>query len=70
MTRAECVHSTPRITASKTYPPSQPITRDDELGMAWWNALTKQERARWSEIAGNTGRAVDAWEAFKRGAQS
>jgi hypothetical protein len=44
----------------------QPMTKDDELGMAWWNALTKQERATWSAIAGNTGRAKDAWEAFKR----
>jgi hypothetical protein len=44
----------------------QPMTKDDELGVAWWNALTKQERAKWSAIAGNTGRAKDAWEAFKR----
>jgi hypothetical protein len=39
---------------------------DDEAGMAWWNALTEQERANWSAIAGDTGRAKDAWEAFKR----
>jgi hypothetical protein len=70
MIEADSVHSTPRITASKTYPPSQPMTRDDELGMAWWNALNEQERAKWSRLAGNTGRVVDAWEAFKRGAQS
>ena len=38
---------------------------DDELGIAWWNSLTERERARWSEKAGNTGRAKDAWEAFK-----
>jgi hypothetical protein len=43
------------------------MTGDDELGMAWWNALTKQERAKWSAIAGNTGRPKDAWEAFRRG---
>ena len=43
------------------------MTRDDELGMAWWNGLTEQERAKWSAIAGNTGRVRDAWEAFKRG---
>jgi hypothetical protein len=66
MTQADRVHSTPRITASKTNPPDQP-TRDDELGMAWWNSLTKQERAKWSALAGNTGRPKDAWEAFKRG---
>ena len=47
-------------------PDGQPITKDDELGVAWWNALTKQERAKWSAIAGNTGRVKDAWEAFKR----
>jgi hypothetical protein len=39
---------------------------DDELGMTWWNALSERERARWSREAGNTGRAKDAWEAFKR----
>jgi hypothetical protein len=35
--------------------------------MAWWNSLSKQERAKWSAIAGNTGRPKDAWEAFRRG---
>jgi hypothetical protein len=39
---------------------------DDEAGMAWWNGLTDQGRAKWAEDAGNTGRAKDAWEAFKR----
>ena len=67
MTQADSVLSTPRITASKTNPPDQPMTRDDELGMAWWNSLTKQEREKWSAVAGNTGRVKDAWEAFKRG---
>jgi hypothetical protein len=42
------------------------MTKDDELGMAWWNALIMQERAKWSREAGNTGRAKDAWEAFKQ----
>jgi hypothetical protein len=79
MTRADRVLSTPRITASKTNPPadealrclltipSEPMTPDDILGMAWWNALTERERAKWSAIAGNTGRPKDAWELFKRG---
>jgi hypothetical protein len=68
MTQATRVYITPRRTASKTNPPDQaPMTPDDEIGMAWWNALTKQERAKWSAIAGNTGRPKDAWEAFKRG---
>ena len=39
---------------------------DDEAGIAWWNALTERERAKWSAISGDTGRAKDAWEAFKR----
>ena len=39
---------------------------DDEAGMAWWNDITERERAKWSALAGNTGRAIDAWEAFKR----
>ena len=42
------------------------MSADDEAGMAWWNALTERERAKWSALAGNTGRAKDAWEAFKR----
>src|SRR5947209_3196841 len=67
MTQADSVHSTPRTNTSANNPPDQPMTRDDALGMAWWNSLSKQERAQWSAIAGNTGRPKDAWEAFKRG---
>jgi hypothetical protein len=67
MPKANSVLSTPRRTASKSNPPDQPTTRDDELGMAWWNNLTERERAEWSAIAGNTGRPKDAWEAFRRG---
>jgi hypothetical protein len=37
---------------------------DDELGMAWWNALTEQDRIKWSRLAG-TGRAKDTWELAK-----
>ncbi len=40
-------------------------TADDIEGMNWWNALTEQERAEWMARAGNTGRAEDAWKAFK-----
>jgi hypothetical protein len=39
---------------------------DDELGMVWWNSLTKQDRIKWSRLAA-TGRAKDAWEMFKAG---
>ena len=67
MIEADRVHSTPPTNTSANNPPDQPMTHDDKLGMAWWNALTKQERAKWSAIAGNTGRVKDAWEAFKRG---
>ena len=42
----------------------KPSTNDDELGMAWWNGLTEQERKRWANLTG-TGRAKDAWELFK-----
>ncbi|WLA80257.1 hypothetical protein [Bradyrhizobium elkanii] len=37
---------------------------DDAAGMIWWNALDKAQRKHWMEVAGNTGRAVDAWRAF------
>lgn len=38
---------------------------DEAMGIAWWNGLTEQERARWMLEAGNTGVAADAWAAFK-----
>jgi hypothetical protein len=44
---------------------NQKPASDDELGMAWWNGLTKPERKRWANLAG-TGRAKDAWELFKQ----
>jgi hypothetical protein len=40
-------------------------TPDEQLGMAWWNNLTKAERAVWMSRAGHTGVAADAWAAFK-----
>jgi hypothetical protein len=42
------------------------MTNDDRAGMDWWNSLTETERAYWMAKAGNTGRAVDAWRAYKR----
>lgn len=39
---------------------------DGEAGMAWWNGLSDDERKQWAIRAGNTGRASDAWEAYKR----
>ena len=39
-------------------------TPDDRAGMAWWNSLTKPERARWLVEAGSA-RPVDAWRAYK-----
>jgi hypothetical protein len=44
----------------------QPTT-DEAMGIAWWNGVTDQERARWMQAAGNTGVAADAWTAFKEG---
>ena len=41
-------------------------TADNAAGMFWWYGLSDQERARWMREAGDTGRAKDAWEAFKR----
>src|SRR5258707_10273073 len=66
MTQADSVLSTPPTNTSANNPP-EVMTHDDELGMAWWNALSERQRAKWSAIAGNTGRVKDAWEAFKRG---
>ncbi|RWM21732.1 MAG: hypothetical protein EOR73_09980 [Mesorhizobium sp.] len=34
--------------------------------MAWWNALDEDGRRHWMQQAGNTGRAADAWKAYKR----
>jgi hypothetical protein len=76
MTQADSVHSTPPTNTSANNPPAdealrclltiEPMTPDDKLGVAWWNGLTERERAKWSAIAGNTGRPKDAWEAFKK----
>ena len=38
---------------------------DAEEGMAWWNGLDRSERAKWMKVAGDTGVAADAWNAFK-----
>jgi hypothetical protein len=38
---------------------------DAIAGMLWWNSLTPAERVYWMDVAGNTGVAADAWEAFK-----
>lgn len=41
--------------------------RDDAAaGMIWWNALDDKQRKYWMRIAGDTGRAIDAWRAFKQ----
>jgi hypothetical protein len=55
----------------RSYPQTNPQTErgslmriDDEIGMAWWNALSDQDRTKWASLA-RTGRAKDAWELFK-----
>jgi hypothetical protein len=40
-------------------------TPDETMGIEWWNGLTELERARWMQVAGNTGVAAEAWAAFK-----
>jgi hypothetical protein len=61
MIEANAERSTARTAAPK------PST-DDQIGMEWWNSLSEKDRRRWMRLAGDTGRAVDAWRAFK-GAQ-
>lgn len=39
-------------------------TSDEAIGMAWWNSLTEETRAKWSAKTG-TGVAADAWAVFK-----
>ena len=49
---------------------SQPrvlIPQDAELGMRWYNRLSRAERALWHRAAGSTVPA-DAWAAFQAGA--
>jgi hypothetical protein len=41
------------------------VSPDDREGMQWWNDLRDEDRQHWMRQAGNTGRAVDAWRAFK-----
>jgi hypothetical protein len=41
-------------------------TDDERAGIEWWNALDKRQRAYWVELAGNAGRAEDAWTNYKR----
>ncbi|MCF6120508.1 hypothetical protein L2449_27160 [Mesorhizobium muleiense] len=41
-------------------------TADERAGIEWWNALDEAGRRDWMQRAGNTGRAADAWEAFKQ----
>ena len=43
------------------------IPADAELGMAWYNGLTKAERLHWHRVAASAVPA-DAWRAFQSGA--
>lgn len=36
-----------------------------EVGMAWWNRLTKSQRRYWLDVAGSA-RPVDAYRAYQR----
>ena len=42
------------------------IPADAELGMAWYNRLSRAERALWHRVAGSAVPA-DAWAAFQSG---
>ena len=39
-------------------------TKDEAMGMSWWNSLSEDSRAAWAAKAG-TGVVADAWAAFK-----
>jgi hypothetical protein len=41
-------------------------TEDESTGIQWWNRLDDQARRYWTDRAGNTGGALDAWETYKR----
>ncbi len=43
------------------------IPQDAELGITWYNGLSKAERALWHRVAGSAVPA-DAWAAFQSGA--
>lgn len=45
-------------------------TEDESAGIAWWNSATEEDRRFWMHRAGDTGRAVDAWNAYKQATQS
>lgn len=50
--------------------PAPAITRaripaDAELGIAWYNRLSRAERIRWHRVSGSAVPA-DAWAAFQR----
>lgn len=38
---------------------------DAQLGMVWWNRMTRAERARWLERA-QSAVPAHAWETFRR----
>jgi len=42
-------------------------TKDEQAGMDWWNRISENLRAKWLTVL-HSGRAVDAWEAYKQSA--
>jgi hypothetical protein len=47
--------------------PKPMIPQDAELGMAWYNRLSKAERLHWHRVAASAVPA-DCWRAFQAGA--
>lgn len=40
------------------------MTKDEQAGMDWWNALSEQDRGFWLALAGSATPA-DAWRQYK-----
>lgn len=62
--RAMLVATTQEVAVTTQY--DREPTADERAGIAWWNALDEADRLQWMQQAGDTGRAADAWAAYKR----
>lgn len=46
------------------HPVPRPVSNDDELGMAWWNSMTRIERLE-ALLAADTVTPAEAWAHWK-----